>query len=69
MAGTLVHMADGTNKPIEKIQVGDLVLGVDNQPHSVMFLDVEKLNKRYLYGINNVTPFFTSEHIFLTVEG
>jgi hypothetical protein len=62
-------MANGTDKPIETIQVGDLVLGIDNQSHSVMFLDIEKLNKRYLYGINNIAPFFTSEHVFLTTDG
>jgi len=69
VGGTLVRMADGTDKPIETIQVGDLVLGADNQSHSVMFLDVEKLNKRYLYGINDFPPFFTSEHVFLTTDG
>ncbi len=69
MSGTLVRMADGTDKPIETIQVGDLVLSADNQPHPVMFLDVEKLDKRYLYGINDFAPFFTSEHVFLTIDG
>jgi hypothetical protein len=69
VAGTLVRMADGTDKPIDTIQVGDFVLGADNQSHSVLFLDVEKLNKRYLYGINDFSPFFTSEHVFLTTDG
>jgi hypothetical protein len=62
-------MADGTDKPIEKIQVGDIVLGAGNQPHVVMFLDVEQLDGRYLYGINELPPFFTSEHVFLTADG
>jgi hypothetical protein len=62
-------MADGTDKPIEKIEVGDVVMGTDNQSHSVMFLDVERLEGRYLYGINEFLPFFTSEHVFLTADG
>jgi len=62
-------MADGTDKAIEKIQVGDVVLGAGNQPHVVMFLDVEQLSGRYLYGINDFPPFFTSEHVFLTANG
>ncbi|CAF1376714.1 unnamed protein product, partial [Rotaria sordida] len=69
MAGTLVRMADGTDKSIEKIQVGDIVMGASNQPHVVMFLDVEQLEGRYLYGINDFPPFFTSEHVFLTSDG
>jgi hypothetical protein len=35
-------MADGTDKPIEKIQVGKVLLGVGNQPHVLMSLDIEQ---------------------------
>lgn len=62
-------MADGTQKPIENIQIGDLVLGMNNQHHQVIFLDVEQLNDRLLYSINGSKPFFTSEHVFLTNDG
>jgi hypothetical protein len=62
-------MVDGTDKPIEKIQVGDVVLGASNQSHVVMFLDIEQLSGRYLYGINDFPPFFTSEHVFLSANG
>lgn len=69
MAGSLVRMADGTEKPIEKIEAGDVVLGIDHQSHVVMFLDVEQLQDRYLYGLNDLPPFFTGEHVFLTHDG
>ncbi|CAF0720545.1 unnamed protein product [Adineta steineri] len=69
VAGTLIHMADGTDKPIEKIQVGDIVLGAGHQHHVVMFLDIERLEDRNLYGINDFPPFFTSEHVFFTADG
>ena len=62
-------MADGTEKSIEKIRAGDMVLGVDNQQQRVLFLDVEQLEGRYLYGINDYPPFFTSEHVFITTDG
>ncbi|CAF3445320.1 unnamed protein product, partial [Rotaria sp. Silwood2] len=69
VGGTLIRMADGTDKSIEKIQVGDVVLGAENQSHVVMFLDVEQLNGRHLHGINDFPPFFTSEHVFFTSDG
>lgn len=62
-------MHDGTQRPIESIQAGDFVLGIDRLKHKVMFLDVEQLGTRYLYGINQLKPFFTSEHVFIDVHG
>ena len=62
-------MADGTQKSIESIQIGDLVLGMNGQSHQVIFLDTELLNHRLLYSINGSLPFFTSEHVFLTDSG
>jgi hypothetical protein len=62
-------MADGTEQPIESVQAGDYVLGTDGQKHKVMFLDVEELGNRYLYGVNESKPFFTWEHVFITADG
>jgi hypothetical protein len=62
-------MADGTEKSIEEIQIGDLVVGADHQYYPVMFLDVEQLQDRHLYSINGSQPFVTSEHVFLTTDG
>jgi hypothetical protein len=62
-------MADDTQRPIECIEAGDFVLGVDGQKYKVMFLDVEELGDRYLYGINEIEPFFTWEHVFITADG
>lgn len=69
IAGTQIRMADGTQKSIENIQIGDLVLGINDQCHHVIFLDTELLNHRLLYSINGSQPFFTSEHVFLTNNG
>jgi len=33
--GTLITMYDGTKKPIEEIEVGDMVLGYDGEPNKV----------------------------------
>lgn len=62
-------MADGTQKSIEDIQVGDMVLGTDHQHYQVMFVDVEQLQDRHLYSINGSMPFVTSEHVFLNHDG
>ncbi|UJR17942.1 hypothetical protein I4U23_004841 [Adineta vaga] len=68
-AGTMIRMDDGTDKPIEKIQIGDIVVGANSERHTVIFVDIEQLHGRSLYGINNIPPFFTSEHVFLTTNG
>lgn len=65
----MISMADGTKKPIEQIQVGDRIIDGNEQHQTVMFLDVEQLQGRQLYGINEDEPFFTSEHVFLTTDG
>lgn len=70
--GTQVAMADGSQKNIEDVQIGEelkgysgtnKVLGFDHPP-----LD-DGIRDPYLYGINGGRPFITSEHPLLTVDG
>ena len=69
IAGTKVSMADGTNKNIEDIVVGDMVKGQKGN-NKVITLDPTLLGDRKLYSFNDSEHyFFTSEHPFMTEEG
>ena len=66
--GTKVDMANGTQKAIENIKVGDIVLAQDNASDVVSYVhDIPKDN-RNLWTINDrITA--TDAHAFLTEEG
>jgi hypothetical protein len=69
IAGTKVSMADGTDKNIEDVVVGDMVKGQSGD-NKVIALDPTLLADRKLYSFNdNEHYFFTSEHPFMTEEG
>ncbi|MFM5521746.1 hypothetical protein [Aeromonas jandaei] len=69
VAGTRITMADGSERLIETLQAGEQVL--DQYGHTNQILAVERvlLGERRLYGINQLPPFFTGEHPFLTTRG
>ena len=69
VAGTRITMADGSERLIETLQAGERVL--DQYGHTNQILAVERvlLGDRRLYGINQLPPFFTCEHPFLTSRG
>ncbi|WP_323931925.1 Hint domain-containing protein [Aeromonas hydrophila] len=69
VAGTRIMMADGEDRPIETLQVGERVR--DQYGHSNRILAIERvlLGERRLYGLNRLAPFFTAEHPFLTTRG
>ncbi|WP_236663623.1 Hint domain-containing protein [Aeromonas jandaei] len=69
VAGTRITMADGSERLIETLQAGERVL--DQYGHTNQILAVERvlLGERRLYGINQLPPFFTGEHPFLTTRG
>ncbi|WOX51323.1 hypothetical protein R2E40_16150 [Aeromonas sp. CD] len=69
VAGTRILMADGEERPIETLQIGERVR--DQYGHSNRILAVERvlLGARRLYGLNRLAPFFTAEHPFLTTRG
>jgi hypothetical protein len=69
VAGTKISMADGTEKNIEDVVVGDEVKG-HNGTNTVIKLDWVLLGDRKLYTFNDSEHyFFTSEHPFLTEQG
>ena len=69
VAGTMVRMADGSDKKIEDVQVGDILLGMDESHNTVVQLDHWPLNGRNLVGINGSGPFKTPEHPLMTKDG
>ena len=69
VAGTMVLMADGRERPIEAIAPGDRVLGRRGRINRVLGCERTRLGRRRLYGLNGHRPFVTAEHPFLTAEG
>ncbi|MGL6286856.1 hypothetical protein [Aeromonas hydrophila] len=69
VAGTRILMADGEERPIETLRIGERVR--DQYGHSNRILAIERvpLGERRLYGLNRLAPFFTAEHPFLTTRG
>ncbi|MCS3767260.1 hypothetical protein HNP12_001317 [Aeromonas hydrophila] len=69
VAGTRILMADGEERPIETLRIGERVR--DQSGHSNRILAIERvlLGARRLYGLNRLAPFFTAEHPLLTTRG
>lgn len=65
---TLVAMADGTTKPIARVEVGDRVMG-QTGINRVEAIERPRLGSRRLYSLNGGAFFVTSEHPFLTEAG
>jgi hypothetical protein len=66
---TRVLMADGSERPIEDIEAGDVVLGSNGQPNLVLGVKAPDLGRRLLYAFNGDDYFVTAEHPFLTTGG
>lgn len=69
VAGTKVLLYDGSIKNIEEIQIGEILLGMDNMPNTVLSFDHPVLGQRSLYSINDEPFFVTAEHPFMTIKG
>jgi len=69
VAGTMVRMTDGSDKKIEDVQIGDILLGMDGAENTVLEFDHPMLDGRDLIGINGSGPFKTPEHPLLTKDG
>jgi hypothetical protein len=68
VAGTKVDMADGSQKDIENIKVGDKVKALDNQEDEVAYVHDIPEAQRQLWTINDrITA--TDSHAFLTEDG
>jgi len=69
LAGTLVRMADGRERPIENVSVGDCVRAPGGGQNRVTGVERPRLGRRQLYGFNGGPAFFTAEHPFMTLSG
>ena len=69
VAGTRVLMADFSEKPIELIEIGELVMGLDGAANRVVAIERPRLGARKLYALGRSRPFVTAEHPFLTADG
>ncbi|MCF7856548.1 DUF2784 family protein, partial [Candidatus Gracilibacteria bacterium] len=70
IAGTEILMADGSVKPIEEIEIGDTVLGMDGAKNTIVGLYRYRLGAQPLYAINNDGEYFvTAAHPFWTTTG
>lgn len=66
---TLVTMQDGSTKQIADIEIGDIVLGMDDEKNVVTGIEVPPLGQRSVYAFNGGKPFVTREHPFMTSKG
>ncbi|MBL7714301.1 MAG: hypothetical protein JNL01_02470 [Bdellovibrionales bacterium] len=66
--GTLIQKADGSQIAIERIQVGDKVIGKDGVINTVLEVKVREYNDM-IYGLNGAEPFVTRSHPFWTKAG
>ncbi|MGC4129252.1 MAG: Hint domain-containing protein [Bergeyella sp.] len=68
IADTLVTMADGSQKNIQDIVVGDKLKAVDGV-NTVQSLLRPILGDQPVYAVNGEEAFFTANHPFLTTDG
>jgi hypothetical protein len=68
IADTVVTMADGSTKPIQEVEIGDVLKG-EKTNNTVLGFHQPTLGDQKLYGFNGETPFVTAEHPFMTTEG
>jgi hypothetical protein len=63
--GTLVLMADKTERPIELLEFGDIILDHNLQPTRVTGVLQKFLGKDDFFGFDNETFFFTDSHLLV----
>ncbi|NIA67724.1 hypothetical protein HBA54_03895 [Pelagibius litoralis] len=69
VAGTRVLMADGSEKAIECIEVGEAIRNGRGGISRVRAIERPALGTRLLFAFNGSRPFVTAEHPFLTMMG
>lgn len=69
VAGTRILMADGEERSIETLQVGERVRDQYGRSNRILAIERVLLGERRLYGLNRLAPFVTAEHPFLTTRG
>jgi hypothetical protein len=66
---TRILMADGSEKPISEVRIGELVMASNGRANRVVDIERPILGARRLYALNGGPYFVTSEHPFMTVAG
>ncbi|WP_421184079.1 hypothetical protein [Aeromonas hydrophila] len=69
VAGTPILMADGEERPIETLRIGERVRDQYGRSNQILAIERVLLGERRLYGLNRLAPFFTAEHPLLTTRG
>lgn len=64
---TLITMADGTEKPISSIEIGDIVKSEKGES-TVLNIQIHE-GEFSVYSLNKGKPFVTAEHPFKTIDG
>ena len=65
----LSKVSDGSQKKIEDINIGEILLGQNNSYNKVLEFDHPMLDERQLISINNSKAFITPEHPIYTRDG
>jgi|GEM_PF-1503414 len=68
-AGTKVLLADGKTKMVEKLLVGDILLGLNGAKNKVLDVGVMPKQDRKIYSFNGGDYFVTADHPFSTKTG
>ena len=66
---TGILMADGQDRPIREVRVGDLVMAQNGRANRVTEIERPVLGERLLYALNGGVHFVTAEHPFMTAAG
>ena len=66
---TGILMADGQERPIRELRIGDLVMAADGGANRVTGIERPVLGERLLYALNGGPHFVTAEHPFMTAAG
>lgn len=67
--GTKILLVDKTEKPVELLKIGDVLLDKDLKPTRVLGVAYEFLLTQKFYGFDNETFFFTDTHLFADDNG
>ncbi len=67
--GTAIIMNGGMSRAIERLKVGDRVVGFDGGSNRVVGINRRLISNELLYAPDDTSPFMTSDHPLLTITG
>jgi hypothetical protein len=68
-SGSLYLMADGTERPVESVEVGDLVLGIDDEPQEVKKIETSEASTVRVHTENGFITHNSTSHEFILPKG